>query len=141
MAMEGRVVQGEIKSEGQSQIQPNDIIFDCPQCGKSLAIDVRGAGYIVRCPECQAEIQVPGFEEPVAGQPSNSEEFIGVQNNEPPAGIDSPDMLLAEIKRLKNLHSLELERKSRISAELALIQAAIDRIVELLEEPPQPGSS
>lgn len=39
----------------------NDIAFDCPHCGKSLAIDMRGAGLMIHCPECRQVVQVPGI--------------------------------------------------------------------------------
>jgi hypothetical protein len=138
MTSEGRVVQGEVKSAGHSELQPGDIIFECPQCGKSLAIDVRGAGYIVRCPGCQAEIRVPGIAPPSAVQ--GGDEVVNEPDVETPAGTDSSEALIAEISRLKHKLSLEAERKSRISAELALIQAAIDRIVGLLEDSPPPNN-
>lgn len=40
-------------------IKESDIIFDCPHCGKSLAIDYRGAGLTIPCSDCGKEVQVP----------------------------------------------------------------------------------
>ncbi len=40
-------------------IKDTDIIFDCPHCGKSLAIDYRGAGLTIPCSDCGMEVQVP----------------------------------------------------------------------------------
>ena len=37
----------------------NDIVFECEHCGKSLAIDVHGAGLKTQCPECNGDIHVP----------------------------------------------------------------------------------
>lgn len=37
----------------------NDILFECGQCGKSLAIDCRGAGLNIRCPQCDSELEAP----------------------------------------------------------------------------------
>jgi transcription elongation factor Elf1 len=37
----------------------SDIIFDCGRCGKSLAIDCRGAGLNISCPHCDSELGVP----------------------------------------------------------------------------------
>jgi hypothetical protein len=45
----------------------SDIKFDCPKCGKSLAIDEQGAGRNVQCPECSQAITVP--QKPVAVPP------------------------------------------------------------------------
>jgi hypothetical protein len=36
-----------------------DITFDCPECGKSLTVDERGAGLTVLCPECSKTIHIP----------------------------------------------------------------------------------
>lgn len=40
-------------------IRETDIVFDCPHCEKSLAIDFRGAGLMITCPDCGNRIQVP----------------------------------------------------------------------------------
>ena len=40
-------------------IKETDIIFDCPHCGKSLAIDYRGAGLTIQCSDCGRDVQVP----------------------------------------------------------------------------------
>ncbi|MDX2226588.1 MAG: hypothetical protein SFY92_05840 [Verrucomicrobiae bacterium] len=37
----------------------DDIIFDCPSCGKNLVIEIVGAGMQINCPQCQAELIVP----------------------------------------------------------------------------------
>ena len=38
-----------------------DIIFNCPHCTKSLAIDERGAGRKVKCVDCGNELTVPSL--------------------------------------------------------------------------------
>jgi chaperonin cofactor prefoldin len=40
-------------------IKETDIIFDCPHCAKSLAIDYRGAGLTIKCSDCGGDVQVP----------------------------------------------------------------------------------
>jgi len=35
------------------------INFDCPECGHNLEVDEGGAGFIVKCPECDNPLQVP----------------------------------------------------------------------------------
>jgi len=42
-----------------SEIRDTDIVFDCPNCGKSLAIDYRGAGLTIPCTDCGKHVQVP----------------------------------------------------------------------------------
>ncbi len=41
------------------EIKETDIIFDCPHCAKSLAIDYRGAGLTIKCSDCGGDVQVP----------------------------------------------------------------------------------
>ena len=42
-----------------TEIGDNDIVFDCPHCGKNLVIDYRGAGLPINCSDCGKEILVP----------------------------------------------------------------------------------
>ena len=34
------------------------INFDCPECGHNLEVDERGAGFIIKCPECTNPLQI-----------------------------------------------------------------------------------
>ena len=36
-----------------------DILFKCPQCQKSLAVDERGAGRNINCPDCGKSVEIP----------------------------------------------------------------------------------
>lgn len=47
------------ESNDSTEIKETDIVFDCPQCSKSLAIDYRGAGLTIRCTDCGSDVQVP----------------------------------------------------------------------------------
>lgn len=107
----------EVKAAGTGDLQPTDIIFECPQCGKSLAIDVRGAGYLVKCPDCSTQVQVPGYE----------------QEEEAPVAPPAHD-LAATVQHLERLRAADRERLQQVSGEIALIQAALDRIGGLLED-------
>jgi hypothetical protein len=89
----------------------SDIVFECPHCGKSLAIEDRGAGMIVTCPDCRARVQVPGIAD-TSPRPHTSR-----------VGQAELDQLLSE-----NMDHMEL-----IGQELGVIQAAIDRIVAILQ--------
>ncbi len=42
-----------------AEIRDIDIVFDCPQCGKNLVIDYRGAGLEINCSQCGASVLVP----------------------------------------------------------------------------------
>jgi len=45
--------------ESAAEIKDSDIVFDCPHCGKSLAIDYRGAGLNIECTDCGNSVIVP----------------------------------------------------------------------------------
>lgn len=45
--------------EETDRIRETDIVFDCPFCSKSLAIDYRGAGLTIPCSDCGNSVQVP----------------------------------------------------------------------------------
>ncbi len=47
------------KTEEQGDIKETDIVFDCPFCSKSLAIDYRGAGLSIPCSDCGQLVPVP----------------------------------------------------------------------------------
>ena len=42
-----------------NDVRESDLVFDCPYCGKSLAIDYRGAGLNIQCSDCGRNVQVP----------------------------------------------------------------------------------
>ena len=42
-----------------SEVRETDIVFVCPHCGKSLAIDCRGAGLTIACSDCGKPVPVP----------------------------------------------------------------------------------
>lgn len=47
------------QTDPDSEIKETDIIFDCPLCGKSLAIDIKGAGLNIPCTDCGGSVVVP----------------------------------------------------------------------------------
>ncbi len=49
----------ELDPKSSADIKETDIVFDCPHCGKSLAIDYRGAGLTIKCSDCSSDVQVP----------------------------------------------------------------------------------
>ena len=57
-ALEDKIVTEPPVDAGISE--KSDIVFECTACTKSLAIDRRGAGLIVTCPDCGQKVQVPG---------------------------------------------------------------------------------
>lgn len=122
-------MQEEIKVTTSGELQPDDIIFECPQCSKSLAIDLRGAGYVVRCPDCHTEIQVPAVEAPASEGDTKPDLGVGASSaTPPPLGMD----LQSRLQHLERQREADAERFRLISGELALLQAAIDRLTGLV---------
>ncbi|HMO52422.1 MAG TPA: hypothetical protein PKE26_12525 [Kiritimatiellia bacterium] len=104
------------------------ILFECPTCGKSLEIDARGAGYIVVCPDCKNEIQVPAWsasgEAPEANHDSADRERIQLES--------MLEQLNAKIDRLEKARQNDEHCFRRLADEIELIQAALDRITEIV---------
>ena len=46
------------------QVTERDIVFDCPNCGGELAIDMDGAGMEVQCAHCGHGLTVPEYHGP-----------------------------------------------------------------------------
>jgi transcription elongation factor Elf1 len=47
------------QGQNSTEIKETDIVFDCPHCSKSLAIDYRGAGLTIPCTDCGKMVDVP----------------------------------------------------------------------------------
>lgn len=119
----------------------SDIFFDCPGCGKSLGIDRRGAGLIVRCPDCGLRMQVPFVEdrEETAVETSLSDYTPAGPTREISADAEvarlnySHEDVEAHRQRLEKMQIDFLARFDRIREEIALIQAGLDRLVDILQ--------
>ncbi len=126
-------------------VSDRDILFDCPQCGKSLCIDERGAGLVVTCTDCGQRMQVPTKEEQsMSGAPGSETELLG------PGAIDASaeEILKEKVERLQVTMEEVLDRKryleklridhalrfERIREEMATIQAALDRMTDILQD-------
>ncbi len=51
--------QPEKPKSDEIVVTNQDILFDCPSCGKSLVVDVSAEGMIVDCPQCRTNVIVP----------------------------------------------------------------------------------
>lgn len=131
---------------GQNTLPPGftetDIFFECPRCGKSLGIDERGAGLIVRCPDCGLRMQVPM---PESGEPEVRADrslagYPDVEMARQSAGTEAERVSYRDEdahERRRQLEKMRLDylaRFERIREEIALIQAGLDRMVDILQE-------
>ena len=136
-----------------TDIREGDILFDCPYCGKNMAIESAGAGLMVPCANCGKAVQVPipdsgTPEAPVATVPRPEI----ADGDDPQATIQQLDAALAmanqQIDRLlaekealqerraflEQIRITNSTRLERIATELASLQDALDRALVLLTE-------
>ncbi len=136
-----------------SDIREGDILFDCPYCGKNLAIEAAGAGLMVPCVGCGKPVQVPipdaaTPEAPVATGPSP----IAAEGEESQDTIQQLDAALAMANQqidqlraekealqerrafLEQIRVTSAARLEQVAQELAALQDALDRALVLLTE-------
>ncbi len=119
----------------------HDILFDCPKCGKSLGIDERGAGLVVTCPDCGQRMQVPTREEQEQPPPGAATEALASTSDEETilqAKVERLQVTMEEVlDRKRYLEKLRIDhalRFERIREEMATIQAALDRMTDILQD-------
>jgi len=125
-------------------IHSGDIVFDCPHCGKSLAIDPRGVGLMIACPDCGREVQVPagaGRGEAASATPEERAEQVRSLAEAVARAQEKIERLVANLEEvrerrsyLEKLRTENLARFERIGQEMVTIQNAMDRIVSILQE-------
>jgi len=126
-----------------SDIRDTDIVFECPHCGKSLAIDPRGAGLTIACPDCGNQIQVPipeGME--IADIDSSSEEqeiriihmreIIAEHQTRIAALEQHVQDLEARRDVLERLRTEDIVRFDVLGKEMEIVQRSLRRIEEVL---------
>jgi len=123
-----------------------DIFFECPSCGKSLGIDQGGAGLVVTCSDCGTRMKVPvpdfSVRDKTPGVMSTVDYTEAVElTGDLTASRSVVDRLKVEMEdlgtrkeHLEHLRSDHLNRFEKISEEIAVIQTAIDRVVDLLQD-------
>ncbi len=127
-----------------NEIRTSDIVFDCPFCQKSLAIDCRGAGLMITCPDCQNKVQVPIPEGMEVSDFDSSEEDQEVRLIQLREVLASSQNRIVELETelgdlsqrrtaLEKLRSENTVRFDVISRELEVIQRSLVRIAEVLE--------
>ena len=112
------------EQESAVDIGPEDIVFNCPKCGKSLTIDARGTGLMVPCPDCGTQVMVPA-----PGEASEADEMLSPEEMQ-----ESLATLVDRIHEVEKLHAMDEVRLEKINEQVALIQAAIDRIVSIMQD-------
>lgn len=136
-----------------SEVREGDILFDCPYCGKNLAIEAAGAGLMVPCVGCGKPVQVPipdagTPEAPVAAVPRpvvlagedprdtirQLDEALAIANQQIDRLTAEKESLQERRAFLEQIRVTGSARLERIAAELATLQDALDRALVLLAE-------
>jgi len=127
-----------------NEIRDSDIVFNCPFCDKSLAIDCRGAGLTISCPDCGNKLEVPIPENMEVTDIDSSDEDKAVRLIHMREVISESQKrildLEAEVKditlRRDSLETIRTENAIRfevIQHEIESIQRALLRISEVLD--------
>jgi len=127
------------------EIKETDIIFDCPFCGKSLAIDYRGAGLSIPCSDCgkYAQVPIPEGMELTDIDSTEEEQEIRILNlrKSLSSAHDRVRELETEIQELHTRRgSLErsrtttMSRLATIRSRIGLIRDSMDRIDKALSD-------
>lgn len=136
-----------------TEIREGDILFDCPFCGKNMAIEAAGAGLMVPCASCGKSVQVPIPDAATPEAPVAENLRAKRSGDEDPQAtlrqLDAAlamanqqvDKLLAEKEALQErrafLEQLRVANATRfeqIAHELATVQDALDRALALMAE-------
>jgi transcription elongation factor Elf1 len=122
-----------------TEIKETDIVFECPHCGKSLAIDYRGAGLTIPCTDCGKIVQVPipdGMQiADIDSTVEQQESMIMNLRKSLYSAEKKIDNLTKEIDELKTKHEsidkIRSESKAQFSSvmeRITTIQKAVDDI-------------
>ncbi len=120
-------------------ITENDIVFECPYCGKSMAIDKRGMGLTIECPDCQGLVRVPTVSEKTSNSPDSVHLPVEGLANALDNSRQNVQDLLRQVEELtQRREELETQaigqdqRLEEIRREFATIQSALDRVSLLM---------
>ena len=136
-----------------TEVREGDILFECPYCAKSMAIETAGAGLMVPCASCGRPVQVPipdsaTPEAPVGAgaSPSSREEedpqavirqldsALAMANEQIDRLVGEKEALQERRAFLEQVRISNVERMDRITAELVAVQKALTRALEQLAE-------
>lgn len=148
--------------EKSDDVRATDIVFNCPHCEHSLAIDRDCAGITLPCPECRHDIIVPlestASEEPSAGESDEVPPLdelsiaealsrIAELENELALKNDQIKTLMTELEELRFRRTyLEKARSENsrmvlnISSQLSVLQSSIEQLNEILSATEQDAS-
>jgi len=142
-----------------TEIHEGDILFDCPFCGKNMAIESAGAGLMVPCATCGKRVQVPIPDQETPDAPVATEASAVAATPASVEGGESPEEIIRQLDAalsmsnkqvdqlmeekealqerrayLEQMRTANVKRLKEISAELEAMQNALDRALVLVAE-------
>ena len=114
----------KVTTEGEPG--PNDVVFDCVGCARSLCIDKVAAGFEITCPHCSLTQKGPGEPELLGPDEEMTADDTLL--------LDETGQLRMRVAELENLLAAQHARLQQINGEMGLIQAASDRINGLMQD-------
>ena len=138
-------------TENSNEVKDTDIIFDCPHCGKSLAIDYRGAGLFIPCTDCGKTVTVPIPEGMELADIDLSEEeqeikilhlrksLIAAEHRIQLLELEIKQ-IMTEINSSKDLTTNSLELRKVVTKQSELIEQALHEMKNALNDDSKPGS-
>ncbi len=127
------------------EIKDTDIVFDCEFCGKSLAIDFKGAGLNIPCSDCGKMVAVPIPEGMDIGDIDNSEEEMEIVVLNLRKSLSASEAKVAALQEeIDELNSrreaLEKQRTDTVykfgsvSEQVSVIQKSLDDIASAIRK-------
>jgi hypothetical protein len=101
-------------------VTPQDILFECPSCGKSLVVDEAGEGMIIDCPKCHINVIVPPKAQTAAPLPIAPVKAAAaaVPVTEAADTGDLRSQLAALTNKLKELQTQRTELNNRMASRI-----------------------
>ncbi|MBN1557196.1 MAG: hypothetical protein JW951_03520 [Lentisphaerae bacterium] len=119
-------------------IRPTDIVFECPHCGKSLAIDYHGAGLTIPCTDCGEDVEVPIPEGMEVYDIDSSEEEQEIRILNLRKSLVAAEQRISELENqfeaLRARHERLEDAHGRVGGRFAVITAQVANIRRGLQE-------
>jgi len=112
-----------------TDIREGDILFDCPYCGKNMAIESAGAGLMATVPRPE----IADGDDPQATI-QQLDAALAMANQQIDRLLAEKEALQERRAFLEQIRITNSTRLERIAAELASLQDALDRALVLLAE-------
>lgn len=137
---------------GMSDTQPNepsifedDIVFECPTCSKSLAIDRRGAGLTIHCPGCNSPVRIPIPDDMADMEIFQDEDGEGLSPEELTQTLRLAKVQISQLattlsdlsaqrRELEDERRRQADQIEKLKRELLNVQEALDRVSFILTD-------